>query len=85
MGVQFLQIIRVPFVELRNKFVERNLKDVKKKAKAKSGVIMACPTCYYNFDVYQQLFEGKIKPINMVKLIAYAMGILENWEKEDAS
>ncbi|MHA1797800.1 MAG: (Fe-S)-binding protein [Candidatus Helarchaeota archaeon] len=74
--------IRVSFVELRNKLVERNLTDAKKKAKAKSGLIMACPTCYYNFDTYAKLFESKIKPISIVKLIAYSMGLIDKWNEE---
>ncbi|MHA1145071.1 MAG: (Fe-S)-binding protein [Candidatus Helarchaeota archaeon] len=77
--------IRIPHVDLRNTLVKRTFTEAKKKAKAKGdgGIVMTCPTCYYNFKTVATLTESKTKPISLVRLIAYELGILDTWKDEE--
>ncbi|MHC1592142.1 MAG: (Fe-S)-binding protein [Candidatus Helarchaeales archaeon] len=74
--------IRMSHVELRNQLVERIFLEAKKKAKAKGdgGIVTPCPTCYYNFKMVALLTESNVKPINMIRLIAYELGIIDEWK-----
>ncbi|HUX99195.1 MAG TPA: (Fe-S)-binding protein [Candidatus Deferrimicrobium sp.] len=64
--------IREPFIELRNQMSLTNL-DLAKRIKT---IITACPTCYYNLDGVAQLFEHKVKVIELTNLVAYSTGLI---------
>lgn len=75
--------IRIPHVELRNRMTTRTLKEARKKAKVKKdgGIIVACPTCYFNFKAVAEIQESKVKPISLIHLIAYELGITDSWKE----
>ncbi|MHA1651287.1 MAG: (Fe-S)-binding protein [Candidatus Helarchaeota archaeon] len=64
--------IREPYIELRNQMSLTNL-DLAKRIK---HLVTACPTCYYNLDGVAQLFEHKVKVIELINLVAYSAGLI---------
>ena len=64
--------IRDPFIELRNQMSLANL-DMARRLK---NIVTACPTCYYNLDGVAQLFEHKVKVIELINLVAYSAGLI---------
>jgi len=64
--------IKEPFIDLRNQMTLMSL-DLAKRNK---NIITACPTCFYNLETVANLFEHKVRVLELINLVAYSAGLI---------